>query len=155
MSVLAWITFVICAIGVILHYWSVRDTTFLLFAIPGLIMLLIIPLTLNWMSRKTYKEASDEYSRRARRYKVKQIDLGFVGQAVRISGTVKRVSFKWLNRPHFQIEDETARIRVIMFTSPSEVIKIEDNVEVLGMVMKNIFSRKSPVISAVSIKKID
>jgi hypothetical protein len=41
-----------------------------------------------------------------------------------------------------------------MFTAPIEDIKTEDTVEVLGLVMKNIFARTSPVISAVSIKKI-
>jgi len=154
LSALAWITFALCAVAVALHYYAVGDSRFLLFAIPGLVLLLVIPLTLNWMSRKTYQQASSEYDRKARRHAISAIGPGMSGDAVRISGTVKKVSFKWLMRPHFQIEDETARIRVIMFTTPSEEIRTEDHVEVLGMVMKNVFTKKKPLISAVNIKKI-
>lgn len=153
MSVPAWITFALCAIAVALHYMTVRDETFLMYAIPGLIMLLVIPLTLSWMSRKTFMEAGKYHESKTRSYPVKRIGLDMVGQAVRISGSVKKISFRWLNRPHFQIEDNTGYIRVIMFTSPSEDIKVNDTVDVLGMVMKNIFTRKTAVISAVSIKK--
>jgi len=155
LSVFAWATFVICTIAVIFHYMTVGDTSFLLYAIPGLILLLAIPLILSWMSRKTFLQASEEYGPQARLYKIGKINLGMTGSAVKVSGTVRNISFKWLNRPHFQVEDETAKIRVIMFTSPMEEIKAEDKVEVLGMVMKNLFDRKTPAISAVSIKKID
>lgn len=153
MSVPAWVTFALCAIAVALHYMTVRDETFLMYAIPGLIMLLVIPLTLSWMSRKTFMEASEFHEGKARLYPVKRIGLDMVGQAVKISGTVKKISFRWLNRPHFQIEDDTGYIRVIMFTSPSEDIRENDTVDVLGMVMKNLFTRKTAVISAISIKK--
>jgi hypothetical protein len=155
LSALAWIAFIVCTIAVMFRYTTTGDTSFLLYAIPGLALLLIIPLTLSWMSRKSFREASEEYDAQARFYKIRKIDIGMAGTVVRIVGRVRTISFKWLNRPHFQIEDETAKIRVIMFTSPMEEIKAEDKVEVLGMVMKNLFDRKTPAISAVSIKKID
>lgn len=132
---------------------AVRDETFLMYAIPGLIMLLVIPLTLSWMSRRTFLEASQFHEGKARHYPVKRIGLDMVGQAVRISGTVRKISFRWLNRPHFLIKDDTGHIRVIMFTSPGEDIGVDDTVDVLGLVMKNVFTRKTAVISAVSIKK--
>ena len=155
MSVFAWATFVICTVAVIFHYMTVGNTSFLLYAIPGLILLLVIPLMLSRMSRKSFLQASEEYGPQARPYKIGKINLGMTGNVVKVSGMVRKISFKWLNRPHFQVEDETAKIRVIMFTSPMEEIKVEDRVEVLGMVMKNLFARKTPAISAVSIKKID
>ena len=155
MSVFAWATFVICTVAVVFHYMTVGNTSFLLYAIPGLILLLAIPLTLSWMSRKSFLQASKEYGPQARPYKIGKINLGMTGNAVRMSGTVRKINFKWLNRPHFQVEDETAKIRVIMFTSPMEKIKVEDRVEILGMVMRNLFDRKTPAISAVSIKKIN
>jgi len=152
-SVPAWVAFILCSIAVVLHYMTVRDGTFLLYAIPGLIMLLVIPLTLSWMSRRTFMEAGKYHEGTARNYPVKRIGLDMVGQAVRISGTVKKISFRWLNRPHFRVEDGTGHIRVIMFTSPGEDIRVNDTVDVLGMVMKNLFTRKTTVISAISIKK--
>jgi len=112
-------------------------------------------MALNWMSRKSFREASIEHSGSTRHYRIKQIDLAMTGSAVKISGTVRKVTFKWLNRPHFQVEDTTAQIRVIMFTSPSEDIQAGDEVEVLGLVMKNLFNRRMPIISAISIHKID
>ena len=132
---------------------QVRNTRFLLFAIPALLALLFIPMILAWMSRKTLREAAEQNSSQARFYKIAKVTLAMTGQAVSISGKVKKISFRWLNRPHFHIEDATGRIRVIMFTSPAEDIRQEDDVEVLGVVIKNIFKRGGPAISAVSVKK--
>ncbi len=50
MSALAWITFIICGVAVALHYHNTGDQRFLLYAIPGLAMLIVIPFTLAWMS---------------------------------------------------------------------------------------------------------
>lgn len=132
---------------------QVRDTRFLLFAIPALLALLLIPMILAWMSRRTLQEAAEQNSPQARLYKIAKINLAMTGQVVSISGKVKKVSFQWLNRPHFHIEDGTGQIRVIMFTSPAEDIRQGDDVEVLGVVIKNIFKRSDPAVSAVSVKK--
>jgi len=132
---------------------QVRNTRFLLFAIPALLALLLIPMILAWMSRKTLREAAEQNSPQAKFYKIAKVTQAMTGQAVSISGQVKKISFKWLNRPHFHIEDSTGRIRVIMFTSPAENIQQGDEVEVLGVVIKNIFKRSDPAISAVRVKK--
>lgn len=132
---------------------QVRNTRFLLFAIPALLALLFIPMILAWMSRKTLQEAAQQNISGARLCKIGRVTLTMTGQAVNISGKVKKISFKWLNRPHFHIEDSTGRIRVIMFTAPAENIQPGDNVEVLGVVIKNIFKRSDPAISAVRIMK--
>jgi len=78
-----------------------------------------------------------------------------VGNIVRVTGEVEKISFKWLNRPHFHIRENTAGIRVIMFTAPSENIRVGDTVEALGIVMKHLLTRNKPIISAVSIKTIE
>ena len=153
MSVIAWIAFIVCAALVFMHYMEVRDTRFLIFAIPGLIAVLIIPMTLAWMSRRTFTQAAEEHNQKAKRYKIAKISLAITGEAVSITGEVLKVSFKWLNRPHFEIKDDTGTIRVIMFTAPSEDIKLGDTVDILGVVIKNIFDRPHAAISAVSIKR--
>jgi hypothetical protein len=154
LSVLAWIAFVICAAAVALHYTTTGDTRFLLFAIPGLILLLIIPMTLAWMSRRSFSQADEQFGSKAKRCKIEKIDLGMVGNIVRVTGEVEKVSFKWLNRPHFHIRENTAGIRVIMFTAPSHNIRKGDTVEAVGIVMKHLLTRNKPIISAVSIKTI-
>ncbi|MFH1080077.1 MAG: hypothetical protein V1766_07420 [Pseudomonadota bacterium] len=125
----------------------------MIFAIPGLIALLVIPMTLAWMSRRTLSHAEAEYGQNARPYKIGKLNLANVGQAVSITGKVRKISFKWLNRPHFQVTDSTGSIRVIMFTAPAENVETGDNVSAIGVVIKNIFDRRNPAISAVSIKK--
>lgn len=153
MSLLGWIAFAICSVAVAFYYHTSRDDRFLLFALPSLAMLIIIPFLLSWMSRRSFLQASKEYERVSRLYKVRNISNDMIGTAVKIIGNVNKISFKWLNRPHFQVSDETEAIRVIMFTAPVVQVNVGDKVEVLGVVMKNIFRKNTPVISAVSIKK--
>jgi RecJ-like exonuclease len=153
LSIFAWITFVLCAGAVFLRYAITGDTRFLIYAIPGLILLIVLPLTLAWMSRRSYAKAEKDYDQNARRYRIGQIGESTRGRAVRITGKVEKISFRWLNRPHFLLRDDTSTIRVILFTSPAERISIGDKVEVLGMVMRNIFDRSIQAVSAVSIKK--
>jgi hypothetical protein len=153
LSIFAWITFVICAGAVFLRYAITGDTRFLIYAIPGLILLIVLPMALGWMSRRSYAKAEGDYDQKARNYKIGQIGEPTRGRPVRITGKVEKVRFRWLNRPHFQVKDDTGTIRVVLFTSPAERIDTGDRVEVLGMVMKNIFDRHGQAVSAVSIKK--
>jgi hypothetical protein len=151
LSIFAWIAFALCAGAVFLRYTLTGDTRFLLYAIPGLILLIVIPMVLGWMSRKSYAKAEVGYDDQARRYKIGQIAESARGRAVRITGTVEKISFRWLNRPHFQVKDETGVIRVVLFTAPAEEIRQGDRVEILGMVMKNIFDRRGQAVSAIRI----
>jgi len=64
-------------------------------------------------------QANEQFGSKARACKIGKIDQRMIGDVVRISGEVQKISFRWLNRPHFHIKDETAGIRVIMFTAPS------------------------------------
>jgi len=153
LSIFAWITFFVCATAVALHYMATGNAQFLLFAIPGLILLIIIPMTLAWMSRRSLAEAAGHYVDSCRPFKIGRITLDTTGTAVRVSGSVDKVSFRWLNRPHFIVRDDTGTIRVMMFTTPSGKIERGDHVDVLGVVVKNIFARSTPAISAVGVEK--
>ncbi|MEN6508697.1 MAG: hypothetical protein ABFD63_07950 [Smithella sp.] len=154
MSVFAWVTFAICAVAVVLYYNATGNARFLWYAIPGLIMLLVIPMTLAWMSRKSLAEANEQSYKKARPCKTGKITPAMIGDVVRISGEVQKIGFRWLNRPHFHIKDETGEIRVIMFTTPSNQVVIRDKVEAVGIVMKYPLSKERIAISAVSVKRI-
>lgn len=154
MSLLAWIAFGIVALMIAAQYMSTGDAHFLMYAIPMLFMIFIIPMVLRMMSQQGYVQAEDRYRKNARYYRIEGITLKNIGDVVKIYGVVKKATFRWLKRPHFDIEDETDSIKVIMFTSPLEDIKVGDKVEVLGMVMKSLFKRTKPTISAVSIKRV-
>jgi len=153
MSALGWIAFTICSALVAAHWHTVGDGRFLIYALPGLALLVIIPFSLSAMSRRSYRNAGALYERAARSVALSTISPSMSGEAVKINGTVSKVSFRWLNRPHFIIEEGHHKIRVVMFTSPDENIAVGDRVNVLGLVMRNLFSRRSAVISAVRIGK--
>jgi len=155
MSALAWVAFIICAAAVALHYTSTGDSRFLLYAIPGLILLLVIPMALAWMSRRSFVQADERFNKTARACKIGKIDPTMIGDVVRISGEVEKISFRWLNRPHFHIKDTTGHIRVIMFTTPANSVLVGDRVEAVGIIMKYPMTKARLVISAVSVKRIE
>jgi len=153
MSILTWIVFIICSAAVALHYASTGNAQFLWFAIPGLIMLLVIPMTLAWMSRRSFAQAHERSETKARAYKIGKLTPATIGEVVRITGEVQKISFQWLNRPHFHIQDATGRIRVIMFTAPANKVAAGDRVEAIGVVMKNPLKKTQLAISAISVKR--
>jgi hypothetical protein len=155
MSILAWVVFIICTVAVALNYYSTGNPQFLLYAIPGLILLLVIPMTLAWMSRRSLTQANEQSSLQARPCKIGKITPVMIGDVVRISGEVQKISFKWLNRPHFHIKDATGAIRVIMFTAPANKVVVGDTAEAIGIVMKYPLSKERIAISAVSVKRMN
>lgn len=131
------------------------DTRILLWGIPTLVLLLLIPLGLNYMSQKEYADVRPQYEREARPVRIRMINLSMVGEPVRIEGVVERAYFQFLNRPQFIVADRSGEISVKMFTQPEEKIKVGDVVEVLGMVIKRYIAGGDAVINGVSIRKIE
>jgi purine-cytosine permease-like protein len=126
----------------------------LIWLVPVLFMLLVIPIALNYMSRRQYADIEPIYEREAKTVRVKLINENMVGKIVRIEGVVERVHFQFLNRPQYTVADRSGDISVKMFTSPDENIKVNDLVEVLGQVIRRYIVTGDPVINCVSIKKI-
>jgi hypothetical protein len=126
----------------------------LIWLIPGLFMLLVIPMALNYMSRSQYAELEPLYEAQAKTVRVKMINENMVGKVVRIEGVVERVYFRFLNRPQYLVADRSGEISVKMFTSPDEDVKVNDVVEVLGQVIHRYILTGDPVINCVSIRKI-
>ncbi len=155
MSALAWVVFIICTAAVALRYVSTGDSRFLLYTVPGLILLLVIPMVLAWMSRRSFAQAQEQFEPQARTCMIGKINQALVGEVVRISGEVMKISFMWLNRPHFHIKDATGQMRVIMFTAPSNRVTAGDRVEAVGIVMKYPLTKARFVISAVSVKRTE
>jgi RecJ-like exonuclease len=116
-------------------------------------MLLVIPVALNYMSRRQYAELEPEYMRQAKTVRVKLINENMIGKIVRIEGVVERVHFQFLNRPQYSVADRSGAISVKMFTSPDENIRVNDLVEVLGQVIRRYIVTGEPVINCVSIRK--
>jgi hypothetical protein len=155
-SIVALAVVVIFSIFLAYTYFITRDIRLLLWGILTLVLLLAIPVGLNYMSQKEYADIRPQYEREARTIRIKLINLNMIGDPVRIEGIVERVHFQFLNRPQYIVADRSGEISVKMYTQPEEKIKVGDIVEVLGMVMKRyIISGSDAVINGVSIRKID
>jgi len=125
----------------------------LIWLIPGLFMLLVIPIALNYMSRREYAELEPIYEVQAKSVRIKLINESMVGKVVRVEGVVEQVHFQFLNRPQYTVADRSGAISVKMFTSTDEDVKVNDIVEVLGQVIKRYIVSGDPVINCVSIRK--
>jgi DNA/RNA endonuclease YhcR with UshA esterase domain len=154
MSLIAWAAVAIAGVMVIFAVAYSKDYHLLAIAIPMLAALVIIPMVLTKMSQNAYLNAVPLYEKKAKLQKISNIDLSKVSEVVKIRGVIKNISFRWLNRPHVTIDDNTGTMSAILFTSLSEHLVIGEQVEVLGIVMRRLIHRGSPAISAISIKKL-
>ena len=127
----------------------------LIWLIPVLFMLLVIPIALNYMSRSEYADLLPHYEVEAKTVRIRLINESMVGKPVRIEGVVERVYFQFLNRPQYLIADRSGAISVKMFTSPDENVKVNDVVEVLGQVIRRYIVTGDPVVNCISIRKLN
>jgi len=154
-SNIALAVFVVFTIFLAVSYFISRDNEVLLWGIPTLILILVLPLGLNYLTQKQYAEVTPEYEREARPVRIKIINLNMVGDPVQIEGVVEKVRFQFLNRPQYLVADRSGEITVRMFTQPKEKIVVGDVVQVLGMVIKRYIAAGDVTINGVSIRKID
>lgn len=143
------------AILLAIAFFISRDSSLLVWGIPTLVLLLLMPLGLNYLSQREYADVIPQYEREARPVRIKMVNLNMVGEPVRIEGVVEKVRFQFLNRPQYIVADRSGEISVKMFTHPAEKIVVGDVVQILGMVMKRYFAVGDAIINCVSIKKID
>jgi|GEM_PF-100299 len=161
LSILPILVFLIFTVGLILlsffgpESMAVVIRGNLYWMIPVLILLLIIPMVLNYMSRSEYDRLIPYYEVEAKNVRIKLINESMIGKIVRIEGVVERTHFQFLNRPQYVVADRSGEISVKMFTSPDEDVKVNDVVEVLGQVIKRYIATGDPVINCVSIRKLN
>lgn len=129
MSVPAYFSLGLATIFVLITYAVHPDPGFLRTALPMLLVLAVIPLLLNEMNRR---QAARVDMRDFKFYKIKDLSKLDTGAPVRLRGTVESSSLKWLNRPHFQINDGSGVVGVFMFAAPREKIRPGDCVEAAG-----------------------
>jgi hypothetical protein len=151
-AIAVFVVFTILLVTASVYSPEVRSQ--LIWLVPGLFMLLVIPMALNYMSRSQYAELKPIYEAEAKTVRVKLINENMVGKIVRIEGVVERVYFQFLNRPQYLVGDRSGEISVKMFTSPDEDVKVNDVVEVLGQVIRRYIVTGDPVVNCVSIRKI-
>ncbi len=150
MAVVAFFTILL-----IYAYFASGDLNIIMWGIPLLIGMILIPLALNYMSQSSYADVIPAYESEAKKVRIRAINLNMLGDPIRIEGVVERAYFRFLNRPQYLVADKSGAISVKMFTSPKEDVRKGDVVEVLGAVMKRYIVTGDAVVNAVSITKID
>ncbi len=151
-SLAAFGIFTIILLGTVI---ATGETSILVWGVPVLALLLIIPAALNYMSQKQYASLVPMYEQEAKNVRIRAINLSMIGEPVRIKGVIEQVRFQFLNRPQYLVADRTGEISVKMFTSPSEDVQKGDVVEVLGTVVKRYILSGDAVINCVSIRKVE
>jgi len=131
------------------------DVALLFWGIPVLVMLIVFPMALNYMSQSQYASLVPVYEAESKTYRIRQINENLLGQPVRVQGVVERVYFQFLNRPQYLVADKTGEISVKMFTSPQKDVNKGEVVEVLGIIVRRYFVTGDPVINCVSIRRIE
>ena len=154
-AILPIAVFLILTFILLYTVWVTGDMNLLVWGIPALVFILVIPLVLNYMSQHQYAGLIPIYEAEAKTVRVNQVNLSLLAEPVRLVGIVEQTHFQFLNRPTFLVGDRTGEISVKMFTSPQEKIRKGDRVEVLGQVIKRYVAAGEAVINAVSIRKID
>jgi hypothetical protein len=154
-SILAIAVFLFLTFILLYTYYVTGDRGLLIWGIPTLVFILLIPLVLNYMSQHEYAALVPVYEREAKTVRVNQVNLSMISEPVRLVGIIEQTHFQLLNRPTFLVGDRTGEISVKMFTSPTEKIRKGDRVEVLGQVIKRYVAVGEAVINAVSIRKLD
>jgi hypothetical protein len=150
MSIPAYVSFGLAIIIVLFTYLLNKDLKFLLTAMPMLLVLLGVPMILNEMNRRHMDKID---IRSFKFYSIKDLTVIETGDPVRIRGTVEEISLKWLNRPNFQINDESGRIGVFMFWAPREDIKLGDRIEVAGSLRMSGLAKKKGRLWGIKIEK--
>lgn len=153
-SIVALAVVVIFAVLLITAYVLSGDAYLFVWGIPCLILLVVIPIGLNYMSQSQYEDLVPVYEREARPVRIKMINESLLNKPVRIEGVIERTYFQFLNRPQYLVADRTGEISVKMFTNPKEDVVKGDVVEVLGMIIKRYVITGDPVVNCVSIRKI-
>jgi hypothetical protein len=151
-SIVVFVIFTILLLVASLFSPDVRSQ--LIWLIPALFMLLVIPTALNYMSRSQYADIAPVYEAEAKTVRIKLINESMIGKPVRVEGVVERVYLQFLNRPQYLVADRSGAISVKMFTNPDENVKVNDVVEVIGQVIRRYVFTGEPVINCVSIRKV-
>ena len=154
-SILHIFVFVFFAVMIAIYVITSGDVKMLIWGIPTLLLLLILPMGLTYLSQSQYADLVPVYETSAKDVKIREINESMISKPIRIEGLVEEVRFRSLNRPHFIIADRTGVTTVKMFTSPRNDISKGDVVEVYGQVIRRFIFYGDPIVNGVEIRLAD
>ena len=144
------VAFFSCAL--LLYGFSTGNWKTFFLCVPLAVLMLLIPMGLNYLSQRQYANLLPYYKEHARFVKIREINERTVSELIRLEGIVEQVRFKSINRPHFIIADRTGTVTVKMFTDPGTEIHVNDRVLVYGQVIRRYIALGDPVVNGVHIE---
>ena len=143
---------------VLLFIWSfflTNDFSYIYWGLPLCLCLLIIPAVSSYSLGGQYIKLLPEYEAGAKDMKIKNVNLNMQGKAVRVEGVVQSVKGKFMGRPKYQIFDGSGALVVFRSMPLDEEIKVGDNIEAVGMVVKKYAIAGSLSVHGIGIRKIE
>ena len=134
---------------------STGEKIYFIWGIPLSLLLLTIPLVSSYNLGSQYKKLLPEYEESAVSHRIKNINLGLLGHAVRIEGVVQKIQMKWIGRPRYTVFDGSASIIVFRSLPLDEPVAVGDNVVAVGMVVRKYAVAGAVSIHGVGIKKVE
>lgn len=131
---------------------STHNPLYIYVGIPLIILLLVLPLLLTYMSEKQVLRSADTERAIAKYVRARQVTAAMRGTTVILEGKIIKVTGLYMNKPVFLIEDSTGRIAVKRFALPDPLVGPGAIVEVLGRVYGR--AKGSVFINALTIKPI-
>ena len=143
---------------VLLFIWSfflTNDFSYIYWGLPLCLCLLIIPAVSSYSLGGQYIKLLPEYEAGAKDMKIKNVNLNMQGKAVRVEGVVQSVKGKIMGRPKYQIFDGSGALIVFRSMPLDEEVKVGDNIEAVGMVVKKYAIAGSLSVHGIGIRKIE
>jgi hypothetical protein len=136
-------------------YFLTLDIMFLTWGIPLSLCLLLIPLINSYSVGRQYITLLPEYEQASKSCRARQIGPAMNGQPVRIEGVVQSIKGKFINRPGYKIFDGSGAVTAQRSTPLDIDVRVGDNIQVVGMVVKRFAFAGDFVVHAIGVKKID
>lgn len=136
-------------------FFATKDPMFIYWGVPLSLFLLVIPLFNSYSVGRQYVTLLPEYEAASKPCRIKQIGRPMEGKPVRVEGVVQSLKGRFINRPGYKIFDGSGTV-IAQRSTPLDIdIRIGDNIEVVGMVVKRYAFAGDYVVHAIGVKKID
>ncbi|HJK78999.1 MAG TPA: hypothetical protein O0Y06_03740 [Methanocorpusculum sp.] len=135
-------------------YGSTRDPSYVYLGAPLCVVLICVPLAMNYMTEKQLAEQLPAMRVRAKFSRARQISPAMIGTPVIVEGKILKVTGLLMGKPSYLLSDATGQIVVRRFALPDPLVGVGASVEVVGTVARKITNGDVVYVNAVSIKPV-
>ncbi|WP_338095469.1 hypothetical protein [Methanorbis rubei] len=135
-------------------YGSTKDWAYIYVGAPLCVLLICMPLAMNYLTEKQVLEQLPGLKARAKFTRARQISPAMLGTPVIVEGKILKVSGILMGKPVYLISDPTGQIIVRRFAHPDPLVGVGAVVEIIGTIARKISDANAIYVNAVSIRPI-